>query len=241
MPDPLSNPMILVPIDASDVGDPSSALVDLLKPHQLVILGYYPVPDQTATEQARAQFGEEATAAIDAIADRFAERGAEAESVVVFTHDRSKTIDNVAAEYHVDAVLTPGHVGDTLDDILVPLRGGDNLDRILGFVGVLLRESDATATVFNVADSADAASRGELLVRGACDRLETDEGIDRARLEWRQERASSTANAIVGASADYDLLIVGESKPSLTQRILGDVTNTVIDKSPDPLLIVRDK
>ncbi|MFO8115375.1 MAG: universal stress protein [Halorubrum sp.] len=74
----------------------------------------------------------------------------------------------------------------------------------------------------------------------ACDRLAEDEGIDPARLDWRQERGGSVADAIVGAAEDYDLLVVGESEPSLTDRILGDVTDDVIDESSGPLLIVRD-
>lgn len=45
---------------------------------------------------------------------------------------------------------------------------------------------------------------------------------------------------IIEAAKVYDLLIVGESKPSLTERILGSVTNEVIEQSADPLLIVRD-
>ncbi|WP_324756267.1 universal stress protein [Haloarcula montana] len=241
MPEPLVDPTILVPIDASDTGEPSDALVKLLRPHQLVVLGYYPVPDQTATEQAREQFGEAATADIEAIADRFAEHGAGVESVVVFTHDRSQTIDNIAAEYDADAVLTPGIVGDTLDRILVPVRGDSNLARILGFVGGLLRGSDATATMYHVADAEADASHGELLVRGAADRLTEDEGIEGHRVDWRNERAGSTADAIIEAAEEYDLLIVGESEPSLTERILGDVTDTVIDKSSDPLLIVRNR
>lgn len=240
MSETISDPLILVPIDASDPVAPSQALVDLLHPHRLVVLGYYPVPDQTATNQARAEFGEEATDTIDAIADRFAERGPEAESVVMFTHDRSVTIDNVAAEYDVDAVLTAGRVGDSLDRILVPLRGEDNLGRILGFLGELLRESDATATMFNVAASEDDASRGELLVRGACDRLEDEEGIDPRRIDWRQEINSSVSGAINEASAVHDLLVVGETKPSLPERILGSVTNEVIEQSSDPVLIVRE-
>lgn len=240
MSETVSDPLILVPIDASDPGDPSQALVDLLHPHRLVVLGYYPLPDQTATDQAQAQFGEEATDTIDAIADRFTEQGPEAESVVVFTHNRSETIDNIAADYDVDAVLTPGPVGDSLDRILVPLRGDENLQRILGFLGELLRESDARATMFNVAESEDDASRGELLVRGACDRLEDEEGIDPRRIDWRQEINSSVTDAISEAATVHDLLVMGETKPSLPERILGNVTNEVIEQSSDPLLIVRD-
>lgn len=241
MSETVFQPTILVPIDASDPEEPPQALVELLGPHQLVVLGYYPVPDQTAMDQARDQFGEEATAAIEAIADRFTEHGAGAESVVVFTHDRSKTIDNTAANYEVDAVLTTGDVGDFLDRILVPLRGDENLERILGFVGVLLRESDATATVFNVAVDDGETSRGELLVRGACDRLAEEEGIDSDRVDWRQESDSSPTDAIIDAATEYDLLVVGESEPSLSERILGDVTTEIIDRSSDPLLIVRDR
>ena len=118
MPETVSQPTILVPIDASDLDVPSEALVELLSPHQLVILGYYPVPNQTATEQAREQFEAEATDATEAAADRLAEQGAEVKSVVVFTHDRSKTVDTAAAECDADAVLTAGAVGDVLDRIL---------------------------------------------------------------------------------------------------------------------------
>lgn len=241
MSNPVSNSTILVPVDASDPGIPPHALVDLLSPHHLVVLGYYSIPEQTAPGQARDQFGEEATEAVAAIADRFAERGAGAEDVVAFTHNRSTTIDNAAAEHGADAVLTPGRVGDRLDRVLVPLRGDDNLDRILAFVGVLLRESDATATLFNVADSDDEASRGELLVRGARDRLTDDEGVDPERVDCQQVHGGSVPDAIVEAAAEYDLLVVGESEPSLTERILGDVTDEVVDRSSDPVLVVRNR
>lgn len=240
MSETISEPTVLVPVDASDPEAPSQALVDVLSPHQLVVLGHYPVKDQAATSQIRAQFGEEATEATEAIANRFVEQGGDAEPVVVFTHDRSKTIDKIAAEHGVDAVLTAGTVGDFLDRILVPLRGDDNLERILGFVGVLLRESDATATMLNVAEGEEASSRGELLVRGACDRLE-DEGVDPARLGWREERSGSPVDAIGEAAVDYDILVVGETEPSLADRVLGDVTNRLIDGSSDPLLVVRNK
>ena len=95
----------------------------------------------------------------------------------MFTHVRGQTIDNIADEDDVDADFIPGTVGDTLDRILVPLRG-DSMWRILGFVGVMLRESDATATVYHVADSEEESSRGELLVRSACDQLVEDRPID---------------------------------------------------------------
>jgi hypothetical protein len=93
----VSEATILVPIDASDPGKPSAALVELLSPHSVVVLGYYPVPDQSSTDQLRSQFGEEAEAKLASIRDRFSKAGADTECTLVFTKDRSKT-DRVATE-----------------------------------------------------------------------------------------------------------------------------------------------
>lgn len=236
----LSETTILVPVDASDPGEPSAGVIELLSPHSLVVLGIYPVPDQATTDQLRSQFGEEATAAVEAVADRFAGNGATVETRVVFTHDRSQTIDRIAAEHEVDAVLTAGTLEEQLDRVLVPIRGDDNLERIVAFVGVLMRGSETTVTLFHVADSDEEASRGEFLLRGACDRLEED-GLDPDRIDWQQERDFSPADAIVRTAEEYDLLVVGETKPSLRERLLGDVTSTVVDDSPVPVVVVRSR
>lgn len=235
----VSGATVLVPIDASDPGQPSADLVELLGTHSIVVLGYYPVPDQSTTDQLEDQFGEEARAATESIADRFAERGTEVTTEVVFTHDRSTTIETVAAEYEVDAVLTTGLVEGELDRVLVPLRGDDNLERIVEFIGVLLRQSTSEVTVLNVAESDDEAAKGELIVRGACDRLEED-GLDPERTDWRQERAGDVSSTIVSIAEDYDLMVVGETEPSLRERIIGGVTRDLIDRSPQPVLVVRN-
>jgi len=230
---------VLVPINAAEAETPPVALVDLLHPLRLVVLGYYPVPDQASPEQLRTEYEAEATEAVTNVTEQFADYGADVESVVVFTRDRSETIDRVADEHDVDAVLTAGSVGETLEQVLVPLRGDETLDRIVEFVGNLLRESAATATFYNVSDDEDEAARAELVLRGACDRL-AEGGIDPDRLDWRQERAESPGDAIVDAAGAYDLLVVGESEPSLRERILGNVTGNVIEGTAHPVLVVRN-
>ncbi len=234
----LDETTILVPVNASDPGAPSGALVELLSPHAVVVLGYYPVPDQSSSDQLRSQFGEKCETEIAEIAERFAREGASAESVLVFTKDRTKTIDRIAAKYDADAVLTTQAVEETLDRILVPMRGDETLESILEFVEQLLGKSDATATLFNVITAEDDASQGELIVRGACDRLE-EHGVAPERVDWKQTHGESASSAIIAAAKSYDLLVVGETKPSLRERLLGTVTDNVIDESPRPVLIVR--
>lgn len=236
----VSEVTILVSVDASDPKMPSEGLVELLSPHSLVLLGYWQVPDQSSTGQLRSQFGEEATATIEEVATHFTEKGADVEPVVVFTHDWYATVENVATEHDVDGVLTADPFEETLEQVFVPIRGDENLERIVAFVGLLLAENDAHATLFNVSDTEEAAQTGEFLLRGACDRLE-EEGVDSERLDWRQERDVSPERAIIATAADYNLIVVGESEPSLRERLLGRVTNQVIENSPIPVLVVRRK
>lgn len=239
MRDALADPTIVVPVNAADPTEPPPALVELLHPLRLVVLGYYPVPDQASPEQLREEYEGEATDAVEEVASHFTGRGGDVESVVVFTRDRSKTIDRIAEEYGADAVLTSGSIGETLDRVLVPLKGDANIERIVQFVGDLLENSHASVTIYHVADSEENESHGEFLLRGACDRLRED-GLDPDRIDWKQTRSQSPSKAIVSAAEEYDMLVVGESEPTLRDRILGVVTSEVIEESSHPVLVVRN-
>ncbi len=239
MSEPASATTILIPIDASDPGEPPASLVELLSPLSVVILGYYPVPDQTGTDQLREQVGEDAQSVLSGVSEQFQAAGADVETVLVFTKDRLQTIDRIAAEHEADAVLSAGTVGEELEQILVPLRGDENVKNILEFVTALLESSDATVTFFNVAKPDD-APRGELIVRGARDRL-VESGVESERIDWEQREADSTSAEILDAAAAHDLLIVGESEPSLRKRILGTVPDKVIKASRRPVLVVRKR
>ncbi|WP_281273014.1 universal stress protein [Halalkalicoccus subterraneus] len=38
---------------------------------------------------------------------------------------------------------------------------------------------------------------------------------------------------------DYDLVVVSETEPELRERLIGDLTDDLIDRSPKPVLVVR--
>lgn len=229
-------PKILVPIDVSIPEEFDRDVLKLFGPQPVVLLGYYPVPDQSATDQARSQFGDEATAALDEIADAFPEE-TDVETVLVFTHDTEKTVERVTTEHDCDAVLTPGDVDD-IENVLVPVRGDPNLDNIAAFVGELMRETDATVTLFHVAGDEDEGSTAEYILRGVADRL-VEDGVDADRIERRQTVESSPADEILELAEDHDVLVIGESEPSLRKRILGNVPSNVIGGTQKPVLIVR--
>jgi len=214
-------------------------LLDLLADHRLLVLGHYSVPDQTTPEQLRSTHGDAATAAVESVADAVRERGIPVESVVVFTRDRAETIDRVAAERDVDAVLTPGVVDQPITRIFAPIRGDENLERIVSFVAGLARRSDIEVTLYNTADSGEASSSGEFLLRGAADRL-SEGGVDPDRIEWIGEESEDAVKSILAAATEYDLLVIGESEPSLRERILGNAAGQLVDAADQPVAVVRD-
>jgi nucleotide-binding universal stress UspA family protein len=225
---------ILVPVDVSQAELPALDVIDHLGAVEVVLLGYFPVPDQAEPALVRDQHGPTAADRLDAVAT---EHGGPDE-VLVFTHDREATIDRIADEYGCNAVLTPGR-SSTVDRVLVPIRGEVNLDRILGVVADLLLAGEETATLFNsVPEDAD-PSQGELLLMGAVDRL-VEYGVDRDRVDWRLAEGGDPKTDIVELGREYDLVVLGETEPSLRERIIGDVLSGIVDALDAPALIVRD-
>lgn len=231
---PLRDMRILVPVDVSEPDPPSMGVLDVLRPFEIVLLGYFPVPDQAEPAHVRSDFEDEAAARLDALtADR-----PDTSGVLVFTHDREATIDRVADQHDCDCVLTTGDTA-AIERILVPIRGDVNLERIVSVVAGLLSDSDATATFFHAVAADAEPSVGEFLLRGSIDRL-TEYGVDEDRVDWRLSENGDRRDDIVAASADYDLVVLGESEPSLRERIIGAVLSSILDDIDVPALVVRD-
>lgn len=229
---------ILVPVDVSDDEPPAQPLIDLCRSVKVVLLGYYPVPDQVAPAQLKQDHESEAAETLERIADVFRTNGIDVTDVLVFTHDRGDTIDRIANEHNCDAVLTLGKTDD-IEQILVPVRGDTNLEQIVALLGAVMRVSDASITFFHSVAEDSEPSHGEFLLRGAADRLE-EAGIDRDRIDWQLSEAESPHDEIIELAKEYDLLILGETSPSLRERILGTVPSRIVDEIEKPAFIVRD-
>jgi len=230
-------PTVLIPVDVSTDEQPSPDLLDLLRPTKVVLVGWYPVPDQVAPKQMQDEHAEEAVARIEEIAAELPD-GTDVETLVVFTPDRSETVDRVAEEHDASVVVVPRDVR-VLEEVLVPVRGDVNLDRILSVVAALLGQSEATVTLFHAAPEAEDPTVGETLLAGAADRL-SDTGVDADRVDTNTVQSASPVDDIVDATQNHDLLVIGESEPSLVEHVLGDVPTQVVDRSDRPVLVVRD-
>ena len=229
---------ILVPVDVSATDPLDRAILDLLRPVDVVVLGYYPVPTQTAPAHLKADHESEAASRLDAVVAEFEQTEHEVESVLVFTKDRRDTIDRIADQHDCDAVLFPREAGP-VERIFVPLRGDVNLERIVSLVADLVRASDAAVTLFHSVDDGVDPSQGEFVLRGAADRL-SEEGVERDRIDWTLAEGAHVRDAILDAAADFDLVIVGETDPSLRDRIIGTRLSPILDELTQSAMVVRD-
>lgn len=128
---------VLVPVAILEGMTVSSGLMNLLGTMNVTVLGYHVLPEQTPTDQARLQYEDRATSALNDLSEEFQMAGGSADHRLVFTHDLEKTIERVADETDSRAFALTGATGD-VDRILVSLSGDVATDRILTFVDELI-------------------------------------------------------------------------------------------------------
>ncbi|AFZ73569.1 universal stress protein [Natronobacterium gregoryi] len=222
---------ILVPLAILEGETVSAGLADLLEPMDVTVLGYHVLPEQTPPDQARLQYEDRATAALEDLATEFGAADGTADYRLVFTHDEEQTFDRVATETRSDVYAIPGATGP-IDRLLVALTGDVAVERIVSFVTDLVGDRDIGVTLFLATDD---ERSGEQLLEATAVKLfderlhvRTDLAVDEPPLE-----------ALVDAAADHDAIVMGERAPSLRTLVFGDEAERVAAESVGPVLVVR--
>ncbi|WP_338740195.1 universal stress protein [Haloplanus salilacus] len=230
-------PSILVPIRVLEGESVPEGVPDLLANAHVVLLGYHAIPEQTATGQAQMQFEDRATERLDEYETMFEEAGATVERRLVFTHDGQKTIDRITTEHGCLAALVPNATGP-VEDVLVAVRGAVGVDRLARVVAGLFGETDASVTLYHVADADTTDDDIETLLGGLVDRL-ADLGTDASAIETRVDRGDDVLDAIVDAADAFDVVVMGESDPSLATFVFGMPADQVADRFLGPVLVAQ--
>jgi nucleotide-binding universal stress UspA family protein len=220
---------VVVPIAVLEGGAVSPGLVNLLRTMDVTVLGYHVLPEQTPPDQARQQYEARANAALTDVTEEFRDAGGAADYRLVFTSDKQKTVDRVAAEVGAQAFAITGVTG-TVGRLLVSLSGDVAADRIVEFVVELVGDRDVGVTLLRATSDEDPVSLAD-----AESRL-TAAGID---VETVLPEETSPLDALVAAVPDHDAIVMGEQAPSLQSFLFGDVTDRVAAESVGPVLVVR--
>ncbi|AWB27685.1 universal stress protein [Halococcoides cellulosivorans] len=233
----MTRPTVLVPIEVLEGESLPEGTPELLAEAHVILLGYHVIPDQTAPGQARMQFEERAQDRLTEYRTVLEEGGATVETRLVFTHDGQQTIDRQSKEHDCLATLVPRTVTE-LEDVLVAVRGTVGIDRLAQVVTGLFAETDVTITLFHVTDEDESDADVDLMLDGLVDRFE-DGAIDPARIGTRTERGVKPADAIADLAAEYDVVVMGESDPSLATFVFGHSAEQVAERFLGPVLVVE--
>jgi nucleotide-binding universal stress UspA family protein len=249
---------VLVPVELLEGETISPGLMALLGTVDVTVLGYHVLPEQTPPDQARLQFEDRATDALEDLTEGFRDAGGAADHRLVFTHDRERTLERVADETNARAIAITGVTGD-VDRILVSLSDDVAVDRILVFVEEIVGGRDVDVTLCLVdagngdadvvgdvavddgvdadADAAvdDAGTDSDARLAAAATRLR-DAGID---VETTLATEYSPLDGLLEALPGHDAIVMGEDAPSLRSVVFGDDPERVASASLGPVLVVR--
>lgn len=219
---------VLVPVAVLDGETVSAGLMNFLSTMDVTVLGYHVLPEQTPPDQARAQFGERATAALEDLSEEFESAGGTADYRLVFTQDREQSIERVADDIGAAAYGITGTTGD-VEQVLVSLSGDVDVDRITDFTVELIGDRATGVTLFAAGEAAEDG------------RLETAAtAFEDAGIETETNRAEGRPfDALIDAMPGHDGVVMGERAPSLSSFLFGDEAERVAAASVGPVLVVR--
>ncbi|GAA0543568.1 universal stress protein [Halorubrum ejinorense] len=232
-------PTVLVPLEVLEGDSLPAGVPELLANAHVVLLGYHVLPDQTATEQAREQFGEKAMSKISGFAETLTEAGATVETRLVFTHDKQTTIDRLIYEYDSLAVLVPNSV-ESLDSVLVAVRGTVGIGRNTRLVAGLFAGTDIDVTLYHILGEDELEDDAETLLNGARSEL-VERGMDPDAIDVRVETPSeqTAIDAIAELGETHDAVVMGETDPSVTTFVFGMPSEQVAERFLGPVLVVQ--
>lgn len=207
---------------------------------RVVLVGWYAVPEQTAPQQARDQFGDEAQAALDTVAEGLREHGVEVETRLVFTPDELDSIGRISTETNCDALLV-GIPPAAIRRVLIPVRGLHNATRIARFAADLVQDRTTEVTLLHILERGESASKGrERVLAPMAERL-ARYGMKAGDVTQTVRRADDPAAAIVEAAADHDVVVIGETEPSVRDIIFGPVPQVIAREAAVPVMLVRQE
>ncbi|MGM0605530.1 MAG: universal stress protein [Halobacteriota archaeon] len=228
---------ILIPFELPDPEPLSDVLVDDIASLEIVVLGYYPVPEQTPPEMAREQFIDEAKRAVGQLADELDAAGATVTTRIVFGKNRADAIDQIAREEDCVAELDPAPT-DQIRRILVPIPDVAEFTRLPKFVDVLNEESTHEITLFHVLEGGVDREHGERIVSETKDGL-VGAGFDPDAVDTLVVEGDEHDEEILRVAESYDAVVMYEAESRLTDHLFGTLSDRIANQTGDPVIVVR--
>jgi nucleotide-binding universal stress UspA family protein len=98
--------------------------------------------------------------------------------------------------------------------------------------------AEVNITLFHVAEGDETDEDVEMLLDGIANRL-TEEGLSPDQVDTGVARGEDPQDAIVDASDNYDVIVMGESDPSVTTFLFGKTADQVAKQYLGPVFVLQ--
>ena len=231
-------PRLLIVVDLPEPPALPLPLLEAFKDLEVVLLGHYALPEQTSPEQGREEFQTEAESELEVVAQQLEDQEVETERNLAFTSDLAKTIDQTIQEENCDAVLA-ARPADEIRKVLVPLHRADQQPvAIADFIGGLVGESDTGVTLLRFPESDEQLEEdwAEDYVRHF-----TEVDVPEDQLHTETCSGEAVVDEVVERAGNHDLVVIGECRPSVKERIFGEIHESIMTDAPCPVIVVVRK
>lgn len=228
---------LLVPVDLPDPEPLSPVLIEHLSSLDIVVMGFYQVKEQTPRRSAREQFGDEAQEMLDEIAAQFEAAGASVSTRLTFGKNRADSINRIMIEEKCAAELNPAPI-ENVDSILVPMPEVPEMTHLPDFLDYFCASNPSNVTFFYVAEQEGDRERGEEILTEARDGM-VDACLNLSTVNTKLVEGESHDQEILNAADEYDLVVMYEGNPSLSDRVFGSLPDRVVSQTNTPVIVVR--
>ncbi|SEO90902.1 Universal stress protein family protein [Halogranum amylolyticum] len=232
----MSAPSLLIPIEFPNPDPLPSSFVSGFTSCKVTLLGLYKTPGEMDAEERQRQ-AVEANYVLYSLAHQFIQHGASAEVELVMDEDVETTPTTVAEERDMDALLIPNPITN-LGRVLIAVRDETFADSVEEFVGTLNEDVIHHVTLMNVTDS-EQTDEKEALLSSLRDRL-VDAGFSKFAIDTNVVVSDDPAFEIGEAAQSHDLVVMGETEESTTQRVFGKTYELVADETDRPVVVLRE-
>ena len=232
----LRHPRVLLPVELPEPSPLPRSLLSAVEPVEVMVLGFKRVPEQTAPEQGREEWGDEAREALEALVEDASDAGFEIASDLVATADLSRSLGQYMREAGCQAVLL-ARPTERIERLLVPVLAEDQANpRLATMVYDLTRPRAIGVQIVAMVTDDDRARAGEVS-RAVTARL-VQAGVARGSIRSEIVETDDVIEAIARCRRGDELVILNESRDRGREQLLAALQRKLEDEVESPTLVV---
>lgn len=239
----MSRPTLLIPITFPDpaIHPLTDINVDALDGFNIVLLGYWELPEHTTEAEARNAHETHAEAVLYEIAAAFSYAGASTDIQLHFGPagpEKRELQTRIVEDADPDGVLLADQL-TTLYNILVPLRDNRHKDTIVEFVSAFDTDRVFVVELYHAVPEHDAVETGMQMLETVKDDLLT-RGFSESDLELTVEVVEDAKDGIAAKARSHNIVVMGETEErDADDRVFGSISDYIDEKTNTPVIIVR--